>query len=115
MDTDNIPQKFRKERRLETIEMDTSVKPLSALFALLSGKSYNVSRFESEEFGLKLAEIVQHERFDVIHLEGLYLTPYIEIIRLNSNAPIILRAHNIEWKYGRSLHRKGKADSRNGI
>ena len=34
--------------------------------------------------------------FDIIHLESLYVTPYIHAIREHSKAPIILRTHNIE-------------------
>ena len=99
----SIPEKFRNERRLETITIDTTIKPWGALLALISGKSYNVSRFKSEEFSRKLAEILQKEKFDVIHLEGIYLSPYLPIIRQNSKAPVILRAHNIEWKIWQKL------------
>jgi len=109
IDIASIPEKFKNDRRLETVSVDTSIKPFHALFALLTGKSYNVSRFKSEEFGRKLAEILQKEKFDIVHLEGLYLTPYIEIIRKNTNAPIILRTHNIEWKIWQKLASEGRS------
>lgn len=102
-DVADIPEKFRNERHLEAVTIDTSVKPLGALIALLSGKSYNLSRFESKAFSEKLALILQKEKFDIIHLEGLYLAPYLPLIKQNSHAPVILRAHNIEWKIWQKL------------
>ncbi len=103
VEVDLIPEKFRKDRQLETVKMDTSIKPINALAALLAGKSYNVSRFKSEQFGKKLVEILQKKKFDIIHLEGLYLAPYLPLIRQNTKAPVILRAHNVEWKIWHKL------------
>jgi glycosyltransferase involved in cell wall biosynthesis len=99
----SIPEKFRNDRHLETITIDTDVKPLSALIALLTGKSYNISRFKSEDFSKKLTAILKKESFDIIHLEGLYLAPYLPIIKQYSKAPVIMRAHNIEWKIWHKL------------
>jgi polysaccharide biosynthesis protein PslH len=103
MDMTSIPEKFRKDRQLETVSIDTSIKPLSALIALLTGKSYNISRFQSEDFSKKLIEILRKEQFDIVHMEGLYLAPYLPVIRQHSKAPVIMRAHNIEWKIWHKL------------
>lgn len=96
-DINSIPQQFRTATDLETVTIDTTVKAHKALLPLLTGKSYNISRFYSIEFKNKLVSILKAEKFDIIQLEGLYLTPYIASIRKFSNAPIILRAHNVEW------------------
>src|ERR1700723_1317056 len=98
MRIDSIPQKFRNDRHLETVTIDTDVKPLPALIALFTGKSYNISRFKSEDFSKKLTATLKNESFDIIHLEGLYLAPYLPVIRQYNKAPVIMRAHNIEWK-----------------
>lgn len=108
MEIASIPEKFRNDRHLETVAIDTDIKPLPALKALLTGKSYNISRFESEEFSRKLIEIVKKESFDIIHLEGLYVAPYLPVIRQYSKAPVILRTHNIEWKIWEKLAREEK-------
>ncbi|HTB30913.1 MAG TPA: glycosyltransferase family 4 protein [Bacteroidia bacterium] len=100
---ESIPEKFKSDRQLEAVTIDTSIKPLDALLALLTGKSYNISRFQSKQFGEKLSEILQKEKFDIIHLEGLYLTPYLQLIRHYTKAPIILRTHNVEWKIWQKL------------
>jgi|SRR6185312_8237955 len=98
MEDSSIPEKFRNDRHLETVTVDTNVKPLPAFMALLTGRSYNISRFQSEDFSRKLIEILKKEPFDIIHLEGLYLAPYLHVIKQHSNAPVIMRAHNVEWK-----------------
>ncbi|HXB13637.1 MAG TPA: glycosyltransferase family 4 protein [Bacteroidia bacterium] len=107
-DIDSIPEKFRKDTGLETVLMDTTVKARKALLALLRGKSYNISRFYSADFRHKLESILKAEQYDVIQLEGLYLTPYIRSIRKITKAPIILRAHNVEWKIWQMLSQEEK-------
>jgi glycosyltransferase involved in cell wall biosynthesis len=97
VDNNSIPKEFAETIGLETVYVDISVKPIAALTHLLRRKSYNVSRFYSDKFEHKLSEILQKETFDIIQLEGLYVTPYIKTIRKHSDAPVILREHNIEW------------------
>ena len=103
IDVSSIPEKFRINRQLETVVVNASVRPLAALIALLIGKSYNISRFQSKGFNAKLISILKQETFDVIHLEGLYLAPYLSVIKQYSKAPVILRTHNIEWKIWQKL------------
>ena len=52
-----------------------------------------ITNLQSEAF--KLATLSQNT-FNIVQLEGLYLTPYIKTIRQHSNALISLRAHNVE-------------------
>ncbi len=96
-DLNTIPDEFRSRTGLETVELDTDVKAPKALMHLLMGKSYNVSRFYSNKFKDKLVSILKKDVFDLILLEGLYLTPYLPYIRRYSSAPAVLRAHNVEW------------------
>ena len=77
------------------INTDTSLK--KAFSNLLFSKiPYNAERFINKEFENKLKALLKSENFDIIQLEGLYLMPYIEVIRKYSNARVALRAHNIE-------------------
>jgi glycosyltransferase involved in cell wall biosynthesis len=41
--------------------------------------------------------LLRKEDFDVVHLESLFMTPYIGTIRRLSTAPIVLRSHNLEY------------------
>jgi glycosyltransferase involved in cell wall biosynthesis len=50
----------------------------------------------SATFENKITALLKGQNFDVVQLEGLYLCPYIPLIRQNSDALIAFRAHNIE-------------------
>ncbi|HET6243638.1 MAG: glycosyltransferase [Bacteroidetes bacterium] len=95
-----IPEKknsFLISTQLETIFVDTAVKPMDAFLNLFSGESYNVSRFWSVDFNEKLIRILEAEKFDVIQLESIYVAPYIQTIRtFSKDSKIVLRAHNSE-------------------
>jgi hypothetical protein len=51
-----------------------------------------------KNFAKKLIEILKNGNFDIVQLEGLYLDPYLELIRKNSNSKVIMRAHNVEFE-----------------
>jgi glycosyltransferase involved in cell wall biosynthesis len=57
---------------------------------------YNAERFISTRYSRKLATLLKKQDFDLVQLEGLYLTPYIPCIRKHSKAKIAYRSHNIE-------------------
>ncbi|MBK6282871.1 MAG: hypothetical protein IPF54_09580 [Draconibacterium sp.] len=63
---------------------------------LFSKRPYNATRFISNTFARELQKVLRENDFDVVQLEGLYVCPYIPLIRKNSKAKIIYRAHNIE-------------------
>lgn len=45
-----------------------------------------------------LARLVTENDFDLIQLEGSYLSLYIEGVRKHTDCPIVLRSHNVEFK-----------------
>ena len=85
-------------KEILTVPLDNRVRWHKALVNLFSKESYHVSRFVSKEFEEKLIEILSKNKFDIVQLETMYLTPYMETIRRHSNAIIALRAHNIEFE-----------------
>lgn len=94
---EDIPEKIRKEIRFILVHVDTDICPMKAARNLLfSRMPYNAERFVNREFGDHLARLLMEESFDVIQLEGLYLAPYVPLIRELSEALIAMRAHNIE-------------------
>lgn len=80
------------------VELDTGLNAFSALKNIVGSGSYNVDRFYSAEFVQLLEEQISHFNPDVIWMESLFMTPYIEAIRARSKAKIILRAHNVEFR-----------------
>jgi glycosyltransferase involved in cell wall biosynthesis len=97
-DARSLPPSYVADTNIETVFVDTAVKPIPALLNLFGRESYNISRFWSEAFENKLIEKLKRNQYDVIQLESLFVTMYISAIRKYSKAKIVLRAHNIEYK-----------------
>ena len=99
---EQLPADYRRQTSFESVYIDLSVRALPAAFAMLCGESYHVKRYVSQAFAQKLTAILQQEEFDVVHVESIFLTPYVPLIRKYSQAKVILRAHNVEhliWKH----------------
>lgn len=95
-DTRNLPAAMKHYEKIYTVKVDNRVKLLDAIANLFSPDSYHISRFISLEFKEKLAQLLRATDFDVIQLETPYLAPYIPLIRQFTEAPIAMRAHNVE-------------------
>lgn len=95
-DVKNLPEEIKKLADWIAVDIDNEVKLFSALFNLLRNHSYNIARFLSAEYNDNLIELLHQKKFDIIQLEGLYLSPYVETIRAFSEAKIVMRSHNIE-------------------
>ena len=93
---EDIPEDYKQKTGIELINVDLRVRPLKAFKNLFSSKSYHVERFISKDFTNRLIEVLKKETFDVVQLETLFMTPYVETIREYSKAMIVLRAHNVE-------------------
>lgn len=94
----SLPEDFVKATSIEYVDMDLSLSIPGALYNLLLGRSYHVSRFHTKAFEKKIVELLKKDNYDIIHLEMLYMASYLDVIRANTNAPVVLRAHNIEHK-----------------
>lgn len=107
---DQISQYYKAKTRIEHLLVDTRVKPIAALLNLCKSKSYNLSRFYSSKFEDLIVENLKSTQFDVVILEGLFVSGYISAIKNNSKAKIVFRAHNIEheiWERNTQNERKG--------
>jgi len=92
-----IPETIKDLAEFRLVDVPAKISPAMALLNLLfSNQPYNAVRFISNKFSEELKGILQNEKFDVIQLEGLYVCPYIPLIREYSSAKIVYRAHNIE-------------------
>mgnify|MGYP002527182260 CR=1 FL=1 len=102
----SIPKDYVKKTRIEFIDVNLKIKIKEAFKNLFSDESYHVKRFISKEFNDRLIEILKKERFDIVQLEMIYMAPYIDTIRENSDAKIVLRAHNVEHKIWERIAKK---------
>lgn len=105
VDTGQLPPLFQRLETFETVAVDNSIRPLAALRALISGRSYNLERFITEAFETALIALLKARKYDIILLEGLYVTPYLAAIRRHSKAKICYRQHNVEFQIWERLAR----------
>jgi glycosyltransferase involved in cell wall biosynthesis len=91
-----LPAWFTEECALESIDIDTSVKLRGVILNLFQSSSYNITRFYSSAFEKKLSEVLTGNSYDIIQLESLFMTPYLDVIRKHTKAKVVMRAHNVE-------------------
>lgn len=97
-DVNEIPLEYNHYKEIHTVEVDNRIKPHKAFLNLFSSESYHVNRFVSEEFKQCLIALLKNNNYDIVQLETLYLTPYIDVIKENSSALVTMRSHNIEFE-----------------
>ena len=103
---EDIPERYQGLLKIESVYVDTSLNLVDAFSNLITSDSYNVSRFFTPDMDIHLTNILKKQKFDVIHLESLFVTPYIATIRRLSKAKIVLRSHNLEYMIWERLAKK---------
>lgn len=91
-----ISDEYIEQTGLESVYVDLGVKVIPAFVAMMCGESYHVKRFESNDFAKKLRQLLQQQEYGVVHVESIFLTPYVPLIRKHSQAKVVLRSHNVE-------------------
>ena len=97
VDLEDIPENLKQRVTFDLVEVQAKITMgglLSNLF--FSDLPYNAARFIDKAYSRKLVRLLKKKQFDLIQLEGLYLCPYIPVIRSHSKALIAYRAHNVE-------------------
>jgi glycosyltransferase involved in cell wall biosynthesis len=77
-------------------DIDTTVTVFDVAVNLFKKTSFNVDRFYDPEFDKLLIADLKAHQYDVVQLEGLFVSLYIETVRKYSKAKLVYRAHNIE-------------------
>ena len=96
-----FPERFIEKSKIEHVFVDTKLNIVDAFSNLVTYDSYNISRFFSPDFNALLIKSLKAESYDLVILESLFTTPYIQTVRAYSSAKIVLRSHNLEhiiWK-----------------
>lgn len=96
---DTLGERYLHSTDLEAVAIETRLDVRDAYVAFMNGESYNISRFYAHHYAMVVKKALSKKRYDVVHLESLYTTPYIDIIRQYApNALISLRSHNHEYQ-----------------
>ncbi len=97
IEIDEIPESVKDWGEFRLVDVPARISLYDGIVNFLfSGKPYNAVRFISESFSRELIKLLKEKEFDIVQLEGLYVCPYIPLIRQYSQAKIVYRAHNIE-------------------
>lgn len=94
---EKIDKEFLDKTKIEAVFVDTEINIVDAFSSLVTSDSYNISRFFSPDFDSLLRKTLEKESFDVVHIESLFMSPYIATIKRFSKATIVLRSHNLEY------------------
>ncbi len=94
----DLPKELAHYSNIHFVNVNNAITIQGAFKNLFSRDSYHISRYRSRQFKDLLIELLTHNKYDVIHLETLYLTQFIDIIRMHSKALIVLRSHNVEFE-----------------
>ena len=105
-DLKNFDKNYIKNSKIESTFVDTKLNIVDAFSNLVTYDSYNVSRFFSPDFNALIIKTLKSESFDIVLLESLFTTPYIETVRNYSTSKIILRSHNLEYIIWQRLSRE---------
>ena len=95
-DKSALPDSFNFYKSIQSVPVNTDLKPFQAFLNLFSAKSYHIDRFVDPDFSKKIKETLEKIKPEVVQLETLFLAPYVDVIRKYSNAKIVMRAHNVE-------------------
>lgn len=110
-EVEKLPENIKNLIEFHTVYVDISIKPPEVLTNLIFSRlPYNAKRFISSAYKQKLVKLLRNQAYDIVQLEGLYLYPYIAIIRKHFTGPVSFRAHNIEheiWRRTLSNQRQG--------
>ena len=91
-----VPDDFKKKSQYTSVYKNTGTKPIGAILNLFTNESYFVSRFVFKEFENELISCLNKHEFDIVQIEGIFMAPYIPVIRKHSKAKITIRTHNAE-------------------
>lgn len=97
LNTELMSETYLEQTGIEGVFIDTKLNAIDAYASFMTSDSYNISRFFSTDFDIRLSKLLRQEDFDIIHLESLFMTPYVGTIRRLCTTPIVLRSHNIEY------------------
>ncbi len=96
-DINCVSDELKKIINFYIVDVPAKITPQGLLKNYLFSKlPYNAERFIVNNFKTELVNHLKQNTYDVIQLEGLYVLPYVDVIRKYSKALISYRAHNVE-------------------
>lgn len=95
-DINQVRKELLHYAHIHTVDIDNRLTIIGAFTNLFSKLPYHVSRLINKRFEVKLEQVLNAIDYDIIQLETLFLSRYVDVIRKYSNCKIVLRCHNVE-------------------
>jgi len=96
VDVDDIYDPLFEAIDFHSFTIDIEVNVWDAFTNIFSNQSYNVSRYFDYDAEKVLENLLREQEFDIVQFEGLFVVPYLDIVKQYSKAKLIYRAHHIE-------------------
>jgi glycosyltransferase involved in cell wall biosynthesis len=94
---------YKNIYKFETVDINNDVTAMQVIKNLLfSSEPNHATRFYHSLFRDKLKTVLQNFNPDVVHLESVFLSSYLPLIKAQG-AFAVLRMHNIEWQVWQRL------------
>jgi glycosyltransferase involved in cell wall biosynthesis len=96
-----FPDSWQNNLSIEAIPLENQVKFLELLRYFFSSKAYPIERYRKRNVLRALHDKLSNSAYDVLILDGLYSTAYLEEIKQRFSLKIFYRCHNVEhqiWK-----------------
>jgi glycosyltransferase involved in cell wall biosynthesis len=93
-----VPEDLRDRVTMTSVGLDLRLRPLPALWTLLTGRSYHLARFRSATLEKALVRLLTAGEYDIVQFETPFLGQYLPLVRRLSRARVVLRAHNAEHR-----------------
>jgi glycosyltransferase involved in cell wall biosynthesis len=81
-----------------TCSVNIDVNVWEEVKSVMSKRSPHVFRYYKAAAIGQLKNILRKNKFDIIQFEGLFVVPYLPLVRQLSQAKVVYRAHNIEYR-----------------
>lgn len=81
----------------DAVDIDTTPGLRTSAVAIRRRIPWLVARFVSRSFDRALRSALRNGRFDIVQIESPFLLPYLDTIRAESNAVVVLRSLNVEF------------------
>jgi len=91
----DLPDSLLKLGDWHSVMVDTSISAIGIAWGLIRNDAFHLTRFYDQKFADKIIELLTTNAYDLVQIEGLYVCPYIDTIRKHSDAPIVMRSHNL--------------------
>jgi glycosyltransferase involved in cell wall biosynthesis len=98
IDFEDVNDPIFKQIDFHSAQVDVEMNWFSTLFNLFSTEPYHITRFFDDYANQILSNLLKENKYDIIHLEGIFVVSYLDTIKNLSQAKLIYRAHSIEYK-----------------